>query len=56
MAQRSSLAALLFRIEQQYTPDGVDERIDELDAWCSQHEGHERLQALFIELFCVLCL
>jgi hypothetical protein len=55
LARRSSLVALLFRLEQRHSPEGLKELLDEggapcLIGWFRQHEGHERLQGLFAEL------
>jgi hypothetical protein len=50
LARRSSLVALLFRLEQQYSPEGLKELLDEVIGWFRRHEGHERLQGLFTEL------
>jgi hypothetical protein len=49
LARRSSLVALLFRLEQQYSPEGLKELLDEVIGWFRQHEGYERLQGLFTE-------
>jgi hypothetical protein len=50
LARRSSLVALLFRLEQQHSPEGLKELLDEVIGWFPQHEGYERLQELFAEL------
>ena len=50
LARRSSLAALLFRLEQRHSPEGLKELLDEVIGWFRQHEGYERLQGLFAEL------
>jgi hypothetical protein len=50
LARRSSLVALLFRLEQRQSPEGLKELLDEVIGWFRQHEGYERLQGLFIEL------
>jgi Putative transposase, YhgA-like len=49
LARRSSLVALLFRLEQQYSPEGLKELLDEVIGWFRQHEEYERLQGLFTE-------
>jgi predicted transposase YdaD len=50
LVRRSSLVALLFRLEQHYSPEGLVDTVEDVVRWFSQHEGHERLQALFAEL------
>ena len=50
LARSPSLVALLFRLEQQYSPDGFGELAEKIVGWFGQHEGYERLQALFYEL------
>jgi hypothetical protein len=50
LARRCSLAALLFRLEQRHSPEGIKELLSEVIAWFRQHEGYERLQGLFAEL------
>jgi hypothetical protein len=50
LARRSSLVALLFRLEQRHSPEGLKELLDQVIGWFRQHEGHERLQGLFTEL------
>jgi hypothetical protein len=55
LARRSSLVALLFRLEQRHSPEGLRELLDEggapsLIGWFRQHAGYERLQGLFTEL------
>jgi hypothetical protein len=50
LARRSSLAALLFRLEQRHSPEGLKELLEEVIGWFRQHEGYERLQGLFAEL------
>jgi hypothetical protein len=52
LARSPSLVALLFRLEQHYSPDGLAETAGEIVDWFGQHEGCERLQALFYELIC----
>jgi hypothetical protein len=50
LANRSSLVALLFRLEQRHSPDGLRNLLVEVIEWFRQHKGHERLQGLFVEL------
>jgi hypothetical protein len=50
LARRSSLVALLFRLEQQHSPEGLEELLDEVIGWFRQHAGYDRLQRLFTEL------
>jgi Putative transposase, YhgA-like len=50
LARRSSLVALLFRLEQRHSPGDLQELLDEVIGWFRQHEGYERLQGLFAEL------
>jgi hypothetical protein len=50
LARRSSLVALLFRLEQRHSPEELKELLDEVISWFRQHEGNERLQGLFAEL------
>ena len=50
LARRSSLVALLFRLEQRHSPEALKELLDEVIGWFRQHEGYERLQELFTEL------
>jgi hypothetical protein len=50
LARRSSLVALLFRLEQRHSPERLKRLLDEMIGWFRQHEGYERLQALFGEL------
>jgi hypothetical protein len=50
LARRSSLVALLFRLEQRHSPAGLKELLNEVIGWFRQHEGYERLQGLFAEL------
>jgi hypothetical protein len=50
LARRSSLVALLFRLEQRHSPEGLKELLDDVIGWFRQHEGYERLQELFAEL------
>ena len=42
--------ALLFRLEQRHSPEGLKELLEEVIGWFRQHEGCERLQGLFTEL------
>jgi hypothetical protein len=50
LAQRASLVALLFRLEQRQSPEELRELLDEVISWFGQHEGNERLKGLFAEL------
>jgi hypothetical protein len=50
LARRCSLTALLFRLEQRHSPEGLNELLDEVIGWFRRHEGCERLQGLFAEL------
>jgi hypothetical protein len=50
LARRSSLVALLFRLEQRHSPEGLKELLEEVIGWFRRHEGYERLQRLFTEL------
>ena len=50
LARRSSLVALLFRLEQRQSPEGLKELVDEVIGWFRQHEGYVRLRGLFTEL------
>ncbi len=50
LARRSSLVALLFRLEQRHSPGGLKELLNEVIGWFRQHEGYERLRELFAEL------
>ena len=50
LARRPGLAALLFRLEQPNSLAGLKEVVGEVMIWFQQHEGYERLRALFIEL------
>ncbi|MBS0420664.1 MAG: Rpn family recombination-promoting nuclease/putative transposase [Proteobacteria bacterium] len=50
LARRSSLVALLFRLEQRHSPEGARELVGEISRWFRQHGGHERLRGLFTEL------
>jgi hypothetical protein len=50
LARRSSLAALLFRLEQRRSPEEFKELLREVIGWFRQHENFERLRGLFAEL------
>ncbi|MBS0418157.1 MAG: Rpn family recombination-promoting nuclease/putative transposase [Proteobacteria bacterium] len=50
LARRSSLVALLFRLEQRHSPGELKELLDEVIGWFRQHTGCERLQGVFMEL------
>jgi len=50
LARRSSLVALLFRLEQRHSPGELKKLVTEVGDWFRRHEGYERLQALFTEL------
>ena len=50
LARRSSLVALLFRLEQRQSPQGLKELVDEVIGWFRQHKGYVRLRELFTEL------
>jgi len=50
LTRRSSLVALLFRLEQRHSPVGLKDLLDEVVGWFRQHQGYERLQGLFTEL------
>ncbi len=50
LAGRSSLVALLFRLERQHAPEELTELLDQVIRWFRQHEGYERLKRLFTEL------
>lgn len=50
LARRSSLVALLFRLEQSHSPEGLRTLLEEVIGWFRKHPGCERLQALFTEL------
>ena len=50
LARRSSLVALLFRLEQRHSPESLKGLLDEVIGWFRQHEGYERLRGLFAEL------
>jgi len=55
LVSRSSLVALLFRLEQPHSPDELKTIVEELNAWFRQHPGYERLRALFAELIRESC-
>jgi hypothetical protein len=55
LAQRSSLVALLFRLEQRHSPEELKELVYEVIDWFRQHEGYERQQGLFTELIREAC-
>jgi hypothetical protein len=42
--------ALLFRLEQRHSPEGLKELLDQVIGWFRRHKGYERLQGLFAEL------
>jgi hypothetical protein len=50
LAQRTSLAALLFRLEQPPRPEEFPALLEEVIGWFRRHPGLERLQRLFAEL------
>jgi hypothetical protein len=50
LARRSSLAALLFRLEQRHSREELEELLGEVIGWFRQHEDFERLRGLFAEL------
>ena len=50
LARRSSLAALLFRLEQPHSSEELKELLGEVIGWFRQHEDFERLRGLFAEL------
>jgi Putative transposase, YhgA-like len=50
LAKRSSLVALLFRLEQQHSPEGLRKLLDEVIEWFREHAGCWRLQRLFTVL------
>jgi hypothetical protein len=50
LAQRSSLVALLFRLEQRHSLEELRDLLSDVMDWFRQHEGCERLQGLFTEL------
>jgi len=50
LARKSSPVALLFRLEQPQTQEGFQALVRDVKNWFRQHEGCERLRALFTEL------
>ena len=50
LARRASLAALLFRLEQRYPPQEVEQLLGDVIGWFRDHEDFERLRGLFAEL------
>ena len=50
LARRSSLAALLFRLEQHHSSEEIKELLGEVIGWFRQHEDFEQLRGLFCEL------
>jgi len=44
LARRSSLAALLFRLEQRHLPEELEQLMGEVIGWFRQHEDFERLR------------
>jgi hypothetical protein len=50
LARRASLAALLFRLEQEHLPEELEELVPEVIGWFRGHEGYGRLRELFVEL------
>lgn len=50
LARRSSLVALLFRLEQRHSPEELKGLVNEVIGWFRQHAGYERLQGVFTEL------
>jgi hypothetical protein len=50
LAEPDSVAALLFRLEQNHPPEALNALIDEVILWFQQHPGHEDLRRLFGEL------
>jgi hypothetical protein len=50
LARRSSLVALLFRLERQHSTKEIKELLDEVIIWFRRHKGYERLRGLFTEL------
>jgi len=50
LARRASLAALLFRLEQRYPPEELEQLLAEVIGWFRQHDGYGRLRELFTEL------
>ena len=50
LARRASLAALLFRLEQEHLPEELEELVPEVIGWFRGHEGNGWLRELFVEL------
>jgi len=50
LKRRSSLVALLFRLERRHSRAGLKELLDEVIGWFRKHEGYGRLRGLFTEL------
>jgi len=50
LAQRSSLVALLFRLEQRHSAEDLARLLDEVIDWFRNHDSHDRLQRVFAEL------
>jgi hypothetical protein len=50
LARRSSLVALLFRLERRHSTQELKELLGEVIDWFRRHSGHERLRRLFTEL------
>jgi hypothetical protein len=50
LARRSGLAALLFRLEQDHSPEEIEDLVGEVIGWFRQHEDFEPLRGLFAEL------
>jgi hypothetical protein len=50
LARRSSLVALLFRLERRHSTKELKELLDEVIDWFGRHKGHQRLRRLFTEL------
>jgi hypothetical protein len=50
LKRRSSLVALLFRLERRHSLGGLQALLGEVISWFRQHAGNERLRRLFAEL------
>lgn len=50
LVRRTSLAALLFRLEKPHKLHELEGLLAEVIGWFREHEGYERLQELFAEL------
>jgi Putative transposase, YhgA-like len=50
LVRRTSLAALLFRLEKPQGPYELERLLAEVIGWFREHEGYERLRELFAEL------